>query len=98
MPQNVPAQRLKGGNTTTVLPSGKASNPPWRDLTTNCSNFRKNKITGQWHREGLSADPVEQGLLHGAPQKYTIINIVVGSFGLDSVLPEGSALDSCSHI
>jgi len=67
----------------------------WKEnLTTHCLNFRKTKSPAS----GIEKDPadsVAQGLLHGNPQKYTIIKIVVGSFGLYSVLTEGSALDSC---
>jgi hypothetical protein len=59
----------------------------------NCLNFRKTKSPANGIGEA-PADPTAQGLLHGAPQKYAIIKIVVGSFGLDSVLTEGSTLDS----
>jgi len=67
----------------------------WKgNLTKNCSNFRKTKSPASGI-ENAPADPVPQGLLHGTPQKYTIIKTVVGSFDLYSVPTEGSALDSC---
>ena len=66
MLQNIPVHRLRGGNPTNGLPSGKASNPPWRvqchfqasmwrklegKLDEKLFKFSQNKITGQWHRK-----------------------------------------------
>jgi hypothetical protein len=60
--------------------------------------FSQNKIIGKWHRKGprrpYSAGPPTRR----PPQKYTIIKFVVGSFSLESMLTEGTALDSCLDI